>query len=72
MSDSLQLHGLQPPGSSVYGILQANTGIGCHALLQGNLPDSGIEPVSAAALALQADSLPLSHRGSHISLLALS
>ena len=23
------------PGSSVHGILQANTGVGCHALLQG-------------------------------------
>ena len=27
----------------------------------GNLPDPGIEPVSPAASALQADSLPLSH-----------
>ena len=39
-----------------------NTGVGCHFLLQGNLPDPGIEPVS---LVLQADSLPLSHLGSH-------
>ena len=38
--------------------------MGCYALLQGNLPDSGIEPVSPVAPALQADSLPLSHRGS--------
>ena len=28
----------------------------------GNLPDPGIEPLSPAALALQADSLPLSHQ----------
>ena len=32
-----------------------NTGVGCHALLQGNLPAPGIKPGS---LALQADSLP--------------
>ena len=36
-----------PPGSSVHGVLQAkNTGVGCHALLQGNLPDPRIEPAS--------------------------
>ena len=29
----------RPPGSSVHGILQAkNTGVGCHALLQGTFP----------------------------------
>ena len=32
-----------------------NTGVGCHALLQGNLPDPRMEPWSPA---LQADSLP--------------
>ena len=32
-----------------------NTGVGCHSLLQGNLPDPGIKPLSPA---LQADSLP--------------
>ena len=40
------------------------TGVGCHALLQGNLPDPGIKPTSPEAPALQADSLPLSCRGS--------
>ena len=35
-----------PPGSSVYGILQARTGVGCHALPQGILPHPGIEPTS--------------------------
>ena len=30
----------------------------------GDLPDPGIEPASPEALALQADSLPLSHQGS--------
>ena len=32
-----------------------NTGVGCHSLLQGNLPDPGIEPGSPA---LQAEPLP--------------
>ena len=54
-----------PPDSSVHGILQARTlGVGCHALLQGIFPDPGIELESPVAPALQADSLPLSHRGS--------
>ena len=35
-----------------------NTGVGCHALLQGDLTNPGIKSVSPA---LQADSLPLSH-----------
>ena len=44
------------PGSSVHGILQAtNTGLGCHFLLQGDLPDPWIEPASSA---LQADPSP--------------
>ena len=32
-----------PPGSSVHGILQARILEGCHALLQGDLPNPGIE-----------------------------
>ena len=40
-------------GSSVHGIFQ-NTGVGCHSLHQGNLPDPGIELRSPA---LEADSL---------------
>ena len=35
-----------------------NTGGGCRFLLQGNLPDSGIEPISLVSPALQVDSLP--------------
>ena len=55
VSDSLLPHGLQParllcPWDSP----DRYTGVGCHALLQGNLPDPGIEPRSPA---LQADSL---------------
>ena len=38
-----------------------SSGVGRHALLQGDLPNPGIEPWSPA---LQADSLPLSYQGS--------
>ena len=36
------------PGSSVHGVSQArkNTGVGCHFLLQGNLPNPEIELTS--------------------------
>ena len=44
-----------PPGSSVHGdSLGNNTGVGCHALLQGNLVNPGTKPTSPA---LQANSL---------------
>ena len=44
------------PDSFVYGDSpDKNTGVGCHALLQGNLPNPGIEPRSPE---LQAHSLP--------------
>ena len=44
-----------PPGSSVHGDSPGkNTVVGCHALLQGNLPSPRIEP---RAPTLQADSL---------------
>ena len=46
-----------PPSSSVHGIFQASI-LGCHSLLQGNLPDLGIRPPSPA---LHVGSLPLSH-----------
>ena len=50
------------PGSSVHGDSPGkNTGMGCHALLQGNLPNPGIKPGSPA---LQADSLPSEPPGS--------
>ena len=45
-----------PPGFSVHGDSPGkNTGVGCHALLQGDLPNPGIEPKSPT---LQADCLP--------------
>ena len=37
-----------------------NTGVGCHSLLRGDLPDPGIEPASR----WQVDSLPPGHQGS--------
>ena len=44
-----------PPGSSVYGDSPGkNTGVGCHALLQGIFPTQGSNPRSPA---LQVDSL---------------
>ena len=52
----------RPPAFSVHGdSLGKNTVVGCHTLLQGDLPNPGIEPKSPT---LQADSLPLSHQGS--------
>ena len=44
-----------PPGFSVQWFPKQNTGVGCHSLLQGGLPNAGIKPGSPA---LQADSLP--------------
>ena len=44
--------------------LGKNTGVDRHALLQGNLPDPGIEIMSPAAPTLQVDSSPLNHMGS--------
>ena len=41
-----------PPGSSVYGILQARTRVGCHFLLQGISPTRGFEPTSPMSPAL--------------------
>ena len=49
---TLQLH-YNPPGSSVHGDSPGkNTGVGCHFLLQGDLPDPGIEPRSLKSPAL--------------------
>ena len=51
MSSSSQLHGLQP-GSSVHGILQARILEWLPFPTPGDLPDTGIEPVSPIAPAL--------------------
>ena len=53
-----------PPGSSAHGILQENSGVGIHSFLQGIFPTQGSNPCLLPLLALQTDSLPLSHQGS--------
>ena len=56
MSDSLQPHGLQPTRPLCpWNSPGKNTGVGCHSLLQGNLPNPGIEPGFPV---LHTDSLP--------------
>ena len=53
-----------PPGPSVPGDSPGkHTAVGCHALLQGNLPNSGVEPRSPS---LQAGSLPVEPPGKPI------
>ena len=51
-----------PPGSSVFGILQARILEWVTVPFSMDLPDPGIEPMSPAAPALQTDSLSLSHQ----------
>ena len=63
MSGSLDPMDCSPPGSSVHGILQARILEWVAMPSSRSLPDPGIEPRS---LALQADSLPLSHLGNLI------
>ena len=46
--------GCSLPGSLSVGFSRQNTGVGCHALLQGNLPDPEIKPTSLMSLALAA------------------
>ena len=56
MSGSLQPHGLQPARLICpWDFPGKNSGMGCHFLSPGDLPDPRIEPRS---LAFQADSLP--------------
>ena len=47
------------------GFPTRNTGVSCHFLLQGFFPTQGSNPYLIASPALEADFLPLSHRGSH-------
>ena len=56
VSDSLRPHGLYSPWNSP----GQNTGVGSRFLLQGNLPNPGIEPRPPA---LQVDSLPIEPQG---------
>ena len=55
--------GYRPPGSSVRGISQTRTLEWVAMPSSRDLPNSGIEPASPVARALQADSLRLSHWG---------
>ena len=49
-----------PPGSSVHGDSPGkNTGVGCHALLQGIFPTQGLNPRLSCLLHWQAGSLSL-------------
>ena len=50
------------PGSSVHGVSGKNTGEGCHFLLQGDLPNPGIEPGSLVAPALAGGFFTTEHR----------
>ena len=59
---TLQTVAHQPP--CLWSSPGKNTGVACHFLLQGNIPNPGIKHVSPEVLALQADSLPLSLSGS--------
>ena len=48
-----------PPGSSVHGDSSGkNSGVGCHALLQGIFPTQGSNPCLSCLLYWQAGSLP--------------
>ena len=52
------------PGSSVHGDSPGkNTGVGCHALLQGIFPTQGSNPHLLGLLHWQAGSLPLVQPG---------
>jgi len=63
---TLQLHGPEPSRLPCpWDIPSKNARVGCHALLQGgDLLDPRIETASPVSPTFQADTLPLSHRGS--------
>ena len=64
-SDSLRPHGLEPTRLLYsWNFPGKNTGVGCHFPLQGIFLTQGSKVESPAPPALQADSLPLSHRRS--------
>ena len=54
------------PGSSIRGILQARTRVGCHALLQGIFPTQGLNLHLLRLLHWQVGSLPLVPPGKHM------
>ena len=65
MSDPLQPYELEPTRLLCpWGFFRQEYWSGLPCLPPGDLPDSGTEPVSPVAWAVQMDSLLLSHRGS--------
>ena len=53
LCSTLQPYGLKPPRLLCpWDSPDEDPGVGCHAFLQGNLPDPGIKPVSLTSLAL--------------------
>ena len=69
MSNSLRPHGLQPARAFCpWDFPGKHTGMGCHSLLQGNLPDPGIEPKSPALQVLYC----LSHQRSPLHLCVMT
>ena len=57
-----------PPGSSARGDPPGkNTGVGCHAVLQGIFPTQGLNPCPLCLLHWQAGSLPLAPPGKPLS-----
>ena len=62
MSDSLRLHGLYPTRLLCpWNFPGKNTGVSCHFLLQGDLPDPGTEPMSLATSTVAGRFLTLLH-----------
>ena len=55
-----------PSGSSVHGIFQASTRVGCYFLLKGIFPNQRLNPHLLHLLHWQTDSLPLCHLGSPV------
>ena len=66
MPDSLQPSRLWPARLHCLGFLKQEYWSGLPCPPPGDLTDPGIEPGSPESPALQADSLPLSHWGSHL------
>ena len=67
MSNYLRPYGLKPARFlGTWDCPGKNTGVGCRALLQGDLPDPGMEPVSL--LGWEAGSLPLGPSGKPLKL----
>ena len=58
----LRVHGLWPDRLLCkWDFPGKYTGVGCHFFLQGNLPDSEIEPAFLHLPPMQTESLPLRH-----------